>query len=315
MRKHFLDAVKGISIIFVILIHVNWTGEEELKFLFPFWRNMAVPCFMIISGYVASLSFRKNGIISISKAYNKEMVCPKAFRYTFPFLFVYLVELIVGLPEGIWSKVSIFLGGGYGPGSYYYPIMMQFIFVFPLIYFIIKDKKEGLLICLTLNIIYEILKDSYQMNEECYRLLIFRYIYLIAYGCWIEQKKHINKYLNILSFLLGAIYIYAICYGGYQPKIIKFWSGTSVLAALYMTSLFYFILKLLEEKRFHIFEMIGRASYNIFLIQLLYFYYLYENLSNMYNNRLTEVVVSILICIIGGIFFYHIEKLILKKFR
>lgn len=117
MRKNFLDVLKGICIILVILEHVNWTGEEQLKFLFPFWRDLAVPCFMVISGYVASLAFDKNKIDSIGKAYTRETICRKVLRYTIPFSMIYFVELIIGLPGGIWSKISIFLRGGVWTGK------------------------------------------------------------------------------------------------------------------------------------------------------------------------------------------------------
>lgn len=164
-----------------------------------------------------------------------------------------------------------------------------------------------------MNAAYEVLKDSYQMNEECYRLLVFRYIFLIAYGCFMEQKKKINKYLNVGAFLLGFIFIYMINYGGYQPKIIKYWSGTSFFAALYIAPIFYFIFGLLRGKKCYLLEAVGKASYNIFLFQLLYFYYLYSYLLDTYNNRVTQIIASIFICTVGGIIFYHIENLIVKK--
>ena len=44
-------------------------------------------------------------------------------------------------PIGLLKEGRAFLQEGTGPGSFYYPIMMQFIFVYPIIYFAIKEKS------------------------------------------------------------------------------------------------------------------------------------------------------------------------------
>ena len=71
-RNHFIDVLKGICIIFVIFTHASWTDEQRLKFLFPFWIAMAVPFFMLVSGYVYTKSFQKNSVETLDSAYNKK---------------------------------------------------------------------------------------------------------------------------------------------------------------------------------------------------------------------------------------------------
>lgn len=94
-RNHSLDIYKGVCILLVILTHFNWTASERLKYLFPFWVNMAVPMFMIISGYVYSLSFEKHKINTISKAYSLNNLLNKFIRYTVPFLLVFVIEMVI----------------------------------------------------------------------------------------------------------------------------------------------------------------------------------------------------------------------------
>lgn len=60
-RNNSLDFLKGISIIFIIITHFSWTNLERLSFGFPFWIDMAVPIFMLVSGYTQALSCEKNG--------------------------------------------------------------------------------------------------------------------------------------------------------------------------------------------------------------------------------------------------------------
>ena len=58
-RNSVIDIIKGICILFVIITHYQWTNEQRLMLLFPFWIDMAVPLFMIFSGYLSALSFYK----------------------------------------------------------------------------------------------------------------------------------------------------------------------------------------------------------------------------------------------------------------
>lgn len=58
-RCHSIDFIKGICIILVIISHYRWTDYERLRWMFPFWVDMAVPIFMVITGYLHSKSFQK----------------------------------------------------------------------------------------------------------------------------------------------------------------------------------------------------------------------------------------------------------------
>jgi fucose 4-O-acetylase-like acetyltransferase len=54
-----LDALKGICIIFVVITHFRWTEELRLLLFFPFTIHMAVPIFMLISGYVYAVVYKE----------------------------------------------------------------------------------------------------------------------------------------------------------------------------------------------------------------------------------------------------------------
>ena len=60
-------------------------------------------------------------------------------------------------------------------------------------------------------------------------------------------------------------------------------------------------------------EKIGKASYNIFLTQMVYYCYLYGKIKEFLVNVYLNAVVSIAICVIVGIVFYEIENRITKK--
>ena len=94
-RNHFVDVLKGICIIFVIFTHASWTDEQRVKLLFPFWIDMAVPFFMLVSGYVYTKSFQKNGIETLDSAYNKKYLLKNLIRYTIPYFIAFMIDFCV----------------------------------------------------------------------------------------------------------------------------------------------------------------------------------------------------------------------------
>lgn len=58
-RYTVVDVLKGICVIFAIITHYEWSDNQRLLGLFPYTIDMAVPIFMIISGYIMSNSYIK----------------------------------------------------------------------------------------------------------------------------------------------------------------------------------------------------------------------------------------------------------------
>lgn len=322
--KHYLsiDFVKGILILCVIITHYAWLDNERLWLLFPFWVDMAVPLFMVISGFVYTKSFQKNGT-TIEKAYTLESMLKKIIRYSVPFFIVFVVEEIIfsvvfDVPHSPSQLVRDFLNGGHGPGSYYYPIMMQFIFFFPVIYAIIrKHDFRGLILCIFINFLYEVLKSAYGIPLDSYRLLIFRYTFLIAYGCYMATDNYIkHKKLSLLCAFLGVIYITFTAYFHVIPPITRFWTGTSMWAGLYIIPVAKPIL--LNNCRNRVIESLGRASYHIFLVQMVYYgCYGADLVYDSVSSRWLQLTISLTVCILGGLLFYWLEtpfsNLVYKK--
>lgn len=316
ISKHYssIDFIKGICILFVVVTHYSWQSTERLKLLFPFWIDMAVPIFMIISGFVYTKSFQKNQITTIDKAYTVNFIIGKVIRYSIPFIIAFLIEVIVfnmlgTLQHSVMGIFFSFLCGGFGQGSYYYPVMMQFVFYFPVIYAIIRKYDfKGLIICGIINFLYEILKSAYGMTEGCYRLLVFRYTLLIAYGCYVAMGNYIrHKKLSVFAFLIGIVYISACRYFDIVPPITNYWTGTSFWACLFIIPLSKPIILNNCSNRFV--ETLGRASYHIFLTQMVYYSLVYD----LVPYRWVQLIISIVACIVGGLVFYYIETPVTKK--
>lgn len=321
-RNRMVDILKGICIVFVIVTHFEWQGNVRMLPFFPYLIDMAVPIFMIISGYVYSISYEAHKITSIGRAYCLDYVIDKLVRYTMPFALIYILELAafyrIGQTYGLGEIIWTFFNGGFGYGSYYFPIMIQFIFVFPIVYFIVKRFDfAGLLICGGLNACFEFLQWVYFISDVQYRLILFRYLLLIACGCYFYiGKGPLKKWIGIVSTLVGGVFIGACCYGGYTPHIVKHWTRTSFIAVLFIIPCIGLVLK--SEKCRNLkcppLEFLGKASYHIFLSQMFFYQFLSYPLSLRMEGK--PVVLSLLISIVAsicfGIVFYMIESGITK---
>lgn len=314
-RNHTIDILKGFCIILVIMTH-HAGKMQRTFFLQPFWVDMAVPMFMIISGYVYANSYLRAEVNSLEDAYEIKFVINKIIRYTIPYIIAYILEVFAAIALNKYSvttTINKFFVGGVGPGSYYYPIMIQFIFIYPLIYFVIKRYQGfGVLLCGISNALYEFLGCVYEMNTECYRLLIFRYIFLIGFGCFLAVGKgKFRKELKVISFAAGTIYITTSQYFDKNIAIInKDWGGVSYAAALYLLPIARIFL--LKDWHCRPLELIGKASYNIFLVQMVYFQFLAGGIYPIIERGIVKLIMTFCICISAGIAFYYMETPITK---
>ena len=333
-RNRTLDFIKGIFIIFVIALHFPFSGDVAHRFLFPFWVEFAVPGFLFISGYVYALSYEKKAFSKLEDMYAPKDLLIKCLRFIIPFTIVFIAEQIlfrvfgiytVGIVEyGLRALFFDYLRGGIGMGSYYFPLMIQFIFIFPLIYAYVKRKGiKAVINIFIINIAYEVLKLAFGMSESEYRLLICRYLFIIAFGCYacIGKKEEQGRlYRGFIEgiFALGVFFVLLFSYTSYEPKLFTFWSTTSAPTTLYIAPIMFIIVKMLKVK-FSPLELVGKASFDVFLVQMVYFV-LYENcfrygyFANI--NELLSFVITVAICVVLGILLWLLEsKLIFKTIK
>lgn len=266
-RNASIDIYKAICIFFIIITHYPFF--EKIRFIagFPFWIDMAVPIFMVISGYVNYKSYDFKNVSGFGDAYNIREIIRKQIRYIIPALIFIITGYLITKGTGIAPE------GNLGPGSYYVPIMIEFVFVFPLIFFVIKKFGAlGLFLCGGFNLLFEIFKTSIHMGEGMYRYLIFRYLLLIAFGCFIASARFkMNKFTAVILTLVGAGFIILFSYTDYEPIILNYWSGTSFLPALFIVPLMAFLIIKCNGIHNKVLEVIGKASYEIYLTQMVFY--------------------------------------------
>ena len=321
-RSRHIDFIKGLCILSVLIQHYAWQNGEVMRWRFSFWLGMAVPVFMMVSGYVTALSFQRKGVETLSAACAPAELLRRFLRYALPWLPVFLAEEWVLFHRGILPHIGPFvllkdfLHGGEGPGSYYIPIAMQLVFVLPALYLLIRKKGfRGLVLCGVLNGVYELLHWAYGMGPALYRVLMLRYLLLAGFGCYLALYPHtLRPRCHVLSFLLGLGWLVLVEFLGYLPRVLTDWSVTSVLAALYIMPIFALAV---EHGKLHFapLDLLGKASYDIFLLQILYHSFWVEHIYALIPQRPLQLLVNILICCAVGIAFHFIETPITRKLQ
>ena len=312
-RLEGLDILKFVSIISVIITHYSFSISDRRLFLFPFYINMAVPVFMVLSGYCNALSLKKKGSVYPLDVITKKYVLDRLIKIVIPFFLIFLLEVVCFKLYKNYSVITIvtwFFQGGHGPGSYYFPILVQFIFLFPYIYYLMNYFKEkGLFYAFLVNIIYEIVVRFYNIPEELYRLLIFRYFFLIASGCFFAIGLKIPLKKSILMIVIGGAWIVFTQYFNYSPVVFRYWTETNLFSALYIIPIVSFIIEFLikypikHSIKYRFFSILGKKTYYIFLIQMFYYYFLYCTNYYLYDflpNKIVILFMNIFICIGGG---------------
>lgn len=318
-RNKTLDVIKGFCCLLVIAGHFDWSAAEFRYLLFPFWLDLPIPPFMIISGYVGALSacgFREG---RLADQYEARRLRGKLLRFLVPFTAFFLVELlayllILGRRFGALELLRLYLVGGVGPGSYYTPIILQFVFAFPLIYAVIRKYGfRGLLLCGGANAAYELLRWAFDMNEACYRLLVFRFIILIAYGCYLAlYPAPLRRSLSLAAFCVGVAFITAFQYLGYKPVILNMRTNTCLVSALYVMPVIGQLIRR-GALRCRPLELLGRASYNVYLIQMLYYCFGADFVSLRVPNRWGQLAAALILCPVLGFLFHQIESPLTKR--
>lgn len=317
-RNGFVDSLKGILIIFVILQHYDWKYGEGNSIVFRYCISFAVPMFIFLSGYVSSLSNKAKGIESLEKMYSFDYMIKKTLRIVIPFTIAFVCGWGIFRALGIF-KVNIveygllaaffgWLRGGFGMGSYYFPVYMQFIFLFPLIYLAISKKgKNGLIACFVLNGLFEVLKSAFGMPDYEYRYMFLRYLYVAAAGCYLALHGNSSKkWLEALQLLLGGFFVFLFTKSGYTPKIITYWEGTCFLTCMLIIP----VMNVLVSKvkvTIPLLNLFGKASFNIFLVQMIFFSTYKDMLESAVNNYALNVIATVIVCVVVGTLFYLLE--------
>lgn len=309
-----IDFLKCLCIVSVIVLH-SLTLAQKKSIGDAYYLLQAVPLFIIISGYNFTNSYlHKN--ISIREAYKKENLKPKIVRILFPFLIMYIIQVLIIVfirKENLTFNQYIiaFMQGGWGPGSYYVPLMLQLILTIPVLYFIAKFNKYNVLILSFLfNLLFEVIIYNIDLPNSIYKLCLLRYFFALGLGVYYAYSNIRFNLIIIFGAIISLIYITMVEYLNYIPIAHKDWRSQNTLSYLYPFSIFVITVQNRYKLGYYcdkFIKLIGKSTYHIFLFQKLYFWQFWSMLQMTVHNTILRIISNIFICLLGGVLFYLIE--------
>lgn len=341
MEKHFsgknlvaIDVIKGLAIIMIILTHVSTIPMDlKLRIAYPYTILPAVPIFLICSGFLylrSELGKRcKNeeaggtGNIILSW-YGSSNFMRRINRL----LYAYLVQWVVlmgtlfifrGKLLPAPDALIMFLQGGRGPGAYYVLIMFQFMVVFPFLAYAFEKSPFGTSLgCFFFMFLWELVVSECKISGAVYHILIFRVIPHIIMGMLLYRyyEKVCKTAVPAVCMLIGAIYLAAIYYFGYKQQLLARDVTQGPIAALYSFGIVWYTLKLEpfwenHKKMLSPVCLLGKASWHIFLVQMVYYYFARRvKFEQSFHSLGIAIVVDLLITITVGCLFYSLEKML-----
>ena len=336
-RNNLFDLLKMLSIASVVAIHTLVPYPGIGKYLSPLLQAVAVPIFILISAYLRTKKMNK---IGVKGAYQPKYMFISFMSLMLAYIFIVVIEIIGCLPlqrHGIplplgthfLDSVPDFLywlfTGTLGFGSYYIPIMVELIVFLPLLYLLFKkNRNAGLLLCFGLNLAYDLLAHFLGMHSDVYRLLIFRFTFMLGCGIYLGMQEEKEKKEDVqagLFLLLGIVYVVVNTYIFTFP-IFDAWSASSMFVAFFAYGFVYFMMKRFSGIGYHKIFVFGKASYHIFLVQMLFYFFYGNKLLMVITGALPapvavplQVVLALLITFPIGLLFYHLETRLRKALK
>lgn len=312
-----IDLIKSIAIISVILLH--GISERWLYLILsPYHIWQAVPIFMIMAGLTASVSESRNKRFSVSAAYKFSPLLKRMNRILVPFTFVWLLQ---GIGPAIISNntsgthvLYTWLAGGTGPGSYFTPIYLQHLLLFPLIS--LTDRimwrihiSLRVLTWLVVSLFVDYLCILCGVPDSLYRLMYVRYVFAVILGMYISRES-LPRYLMVLGTICSLVYISAVSYFTWKPHLL-YPSWIAHKAPAYFYTVFLFVAIWHMPSRFkqasRKFLFLGKASYHIFLVQMVYFSTIHSRVNN-YTHRMVALALALFICCSLGSLFFVVDR-------
>ena len=289
-RVRQIDVLKGLAIIGVMFQHAFGDGflQHSWEILYA---GQAVPVFFVIMGLNAAQSLARRAPRSLSDLYTRSYVRSRFERLVVPILWVWPVALVVAMLVGEFHVGPLILVGvlpiSSAPGNYFVTILLEFAVVFPLVYWcFVRAPVLTTLVVAVADVGFELLAPHthvFNVNGPAsgyiYEAAIVKYGLAIMAGVWLS-RLHIGRRgfaLLTAGALVGVVYLVILHQdpGDFGWLVPSFSRSTNFISVVYATWLTVAGLRLLPDRSanplYGLLERLGRASYHIFLVQIVWF--------------------------------------------
>ena len=322
----FIDFLKGLCILMVILTHCipeKWNAYS----LFVLWGRPAVPLFLLIQVFHTYKKGLNEVSFSPSKIWNR-IFKPFAITEIIIITFQIIIMIMKGNLNIIQILKDLVHNGGYGPGSYYPYIYIQMALLLPCFTNILKkwNITKSIIFFIIFSQGYELACCLIGIPEWIYRLLVFRYIFIIPIGYILATKGLIINNTTITLSIISAVFLLFFRYSSidlypYFYQTIS-WKTCHWICYIFMCYLLLFLVQQGYKKavRHHIslafLTKLGQYSYEIFLFQMFYFAIIHGRLmywvsiiTNNHARGTLGIIIAMTLCTIPIVWY----KMKIKK--
>jgi hypothetical protein len=290
-RHGAVDAVKGIAILFVLLLHAL---PNSIPYSL-FWARQAVPLLVVMMGFTGAWT----RIRPLGTYFRR-----RAVRLLVPWGIAWVTALAIVAVKGhaVWRS-DILLGAlpAPGPGNYFITIAFEFVVLLPLLRLLMR-KSPWLMLgaCLVVDLAFQLVFGYFDLNSYLFKASVFRYLFAAGLGMLLASGTMLWALVPV-----SVAYLVALTAGFRMPFIRPTWQSHFLLAAGYTSALVFGGLRL-RYPRF--LEEFGRASWHIFLVQIIWFGQVAHFVkARLGLDALPATVLSIAVCVVVGVSFARIE--------
>lgn len=320
-RDPNIDMVKGLAILSIVLKHS--LDPDTARFL-PLGLTVfrALPVFMVLVGFNGARSYMRRGWTRIGQCYDLRYLWKKMIRIIRPFLVVFIFEaifatfIVTGRGETWGTVAKAFISGGWGPGSYFIPVVIQLLLLLPLVYLALeRNLAGGLLAFLAVDLSIEAILYLSHVDAAVYRLTSFRYFFAVSLGVFLALRPAKNWIFLAVGSLTGFLYMLALNTG--HAGVIAALGWPTHKAPVYVYDLMVVSLLLSSLPRAdmswlsRMFRYLGKASYHIFLVQMAYFFVFGILFDHYWGIRLRVdprfIPLNLVLCCSMGSAFYRLD--------
>ena len=264
IQKYYLwvDNVKGLAIILVVLWHCNYlNGKEHLQ-----WFQHAVPLFLFCSAFLlrnvdGNYYFKRRRLLRL---YNR--IIRPYFHAELFVLSIIAILCLIRNDDFPYSLSHLLRFAGLGPGSYFPIVYVQCWCVIPFLVVLKRHLSFSysfalfFISCLISELLFFVVDGQ---RAWLWRLLAIRYLMILYVGVYYEEfikRKQLTVVLVILSVVLAVVDIYI------YPFHNLCWNGDHCFTSFYILLIIPFLQKLCINRL----ALVGKYSYEIFLVQMSY---------------------------------------------
>ncbi|PRY82716.1 acyltransferase family protein [Alkalibacterium olivapovliticus] len=319
-RNYTIDFIKALAIISVVLIHA--LSDDALYMIrAPYYIWQTVPVFMILIGFNAANSFKRKEFETVQEIFSQHYLKKKVKRILLPFTFIWLIQIIFQVlffDERHLSELLLsYIQGGFGPGSYFVPFIIQATILTPFIYVVLKkNPTKGLILLFAVSLLIDAASYWIHTPEEVYRVLMIRHIFSVTLGVWYALVKDTLKIRWLLiPAVLSGIYITGVYYYDWEFIIEEYWRSQHAPSYFYALLLVVVCINYLNVSKQswigNCLVTIGQASFHIFLTQMVYFW-LTDSLFPEWDGPV-YLLMSLSAAILSGISFHYLDRYLSNK--